>query len=181
MAPTTIDVLQAHALLKGGLLLSTTYKSNKHKVLWQCSKGHTWEAMWGHVKNKGSWCPQCSSYKTERLLREALSNRLGYELEKITFLHNGHKYQFDGYNKKHKIAFEYHGYQHYVYPNTFHKTEQAFIAAQQRDKEKEQYCISKKIKLIVIPFVNIDRHSEEKYNRSIINLVNELQIPKNLC
>ena len=63
-------------------------------------------------------------------------------------------YEFDGYNEEHKIAFEYHGYQHYVYPNFFHKTEKDFLSNQERDKAKEEYCKENNIKLIIIPYTD---------------------------
>ena len=73
-------------------------------------------------------------------------------MKKTRFKYNSSTYEFDGFNKENKIAFEYHGIQHYIYPNYWHKTEDIFKAAQQRDKNKEQYCQENDITLIVIPY-----------------------------
>ena len=51
------------ATKKGGKCLSTTYKNTQSKLLWECEKGHQWEASLSNVK-KGSWCPYC--YKARR-------------------------------------------------------------------------------------------------------------------
>ena len=29
-------------------------------MLWECSFGHVWEARFGNIKNRKSWCPKCS-------------------------------------------------------------------------------------------------------------------------
>lgn len=95
-------------------------------------------------------------WTTETKVRELLEQKLLLSLFKYRIYYdkyNKHKfYEFDGYNEEHKIAFEYHGYQHYVYPNRFHKTEEIFKAACQRDLQKIQYCIENGIKLITIPY-----------------------------
>ena len=59
---TSIEVLQKHAAVKGGKLVSTTYKTTKIKVQWECSEGHTWHAKWEKIK-AGQWCPHCAKKK----------------------------------------------------------------------------------------------------------------------
>lgn len=49
-----------------------------------------------------------------------------------------------------KIAFEYDGYQHYRFPNVFHKTREEFIEQQNRDKKKDELCRDLGITLIRI-------------------------------
>jgi len=56
---TTIDHMQKLAKQKGGKCLSNAYKNNKTKLLWECAKGHRWQAMPVNVK-RGTWCPECS-------------------------------------------------------------------------------------------------------------------------
>lgn len=161
-----LTVLQLTAKNNKGCLLSTEYKNAKTNLLWQCEKGHEWLAKWQNIQS-GTWCPICSSFKTELLCKDILENKLKLILRKTTFYYNNKRYQFDGYNKEHKIAFEYHGKQHYTYPNYFHKTREHFIAAQQRDKDKEQYCIENSITLIVIPYTIKD----------LANYISNLSIP----
>ena len=147
-----ITLLQNFAKQKDGLLISTEYKGNHSKVIWQCNKGHQWEATWASIKCSNSWCPTCYSFKTESLCKTLLEQKLNILFTKTRFIYNNNRYEFDGYNEEHKIAFEYHGIQHYKYPNHWHKTEEIFNAAQQRDKDKEQYCIENGIRLIIIPY-----------------------------
>ncbi len=44
---------------RGGKCLSNTYKNAKEKLTWNCSKNHTWMAIYDSVVNKNSWCPKC--------------------------------------------------------------------------------------------------------------------------
>jgi hypothetical protein len=46
------------AAARGGRCLSEVYTNNRTKLLWECSQGHTWEAVPSGVK-KGTWCPEC--------------------------------------------------------------------------------------------------------------------------
>lgn len=147
------DNLVIHANKMNGTLISavTDYKTNHDKLIWGCNKAHIWSATWNSI-NSGSWCPECASFKTEKQVKQLLETKLDIIFTKTRFKYNGNRYEFDGYNEEHKIALEYHGEQHYIYPNHWHKTEELFKAAQQRDKDKEQYCKDNDIKLIIIPY-----------------------------
>jgi hypothetical protein len=147
--------LQQVAKNNNGILLSEVYINNKSPLLWSCNKNHKWLANWGNIQS-GTWCPICSSFKTELLCKTLLEQKLKVSLKKTTFYYNNNRYQFDGYNKERKIAFEYHGKQHYVYPNYWHTTKDQFTTAQQRDKDKEQYCKENSIILITIPYTITD-------------------------
>jgi hypothetical protein len=158
-------ILQQHAISLGGSLLSTAYTNNKTKLSWKCIKGHLWKATWGHIK-QDKWCPDCASFKTEKKVKTILSKYLNISFIKTRFVFNNKRYEFDGYNEEHKIAFEYHGYQHYVYPNHWHKTEEIFKNAQQNDLNKEQYCKENNIRLIVIPYT--EEKNLEFYIRDMV-------------
>lgn len=152
-ASSIID-LQKHANSKQGLLLSTVYKNNNTALLWQCNNKHIWKATWDSIHHMNSWCPTCASLKNERRIRQELENIFNFSFTKTTIYYKNNRYQFDGYNEDHKIAFEYHGIQHYIYPNYWHKTEIDFLNAQQRDRNKEQYCIENGIRLLIVPYTN---------------------------
>ena len=126
------------------------------------------------MKTKGYWCPECSSFKTERLCKELLEHKLKVSLKKTRITYNNTWYEFDGYNEEYKIAFEYHGIQHYKYPNYWHKTEDQFLKAHQRDKMKELYCKENNITLLVIPY------TKEKALDSYISQLT-LEITTNGC
>ena len=55
----TIEDMQELASKKNGRCLSNQYTSTHVKLLWQCEKGHQWEARPSGIKS-GAWCPKCS-------------------------------------------------------------------------------------------------------------------------
>ena len=52
--------MQALAANKGGTCLSQSYVNHSTPLLWQCSKGHQWEATAYNIKNGETWCPYCA-------------------------------------------------------------------------------------------------------------------------
>ena len=161
---TEIDVCKIYAKSKNGKLLSEIYTNNKSDMLWECEKGHQWAACWHNIRSRNSWCPKCASFKTEYKCKELLEIKLGLEFIKTRFyydINNKRKfYEFDGYNKEHKVAFEYHGEQHYIYPNYWHKTLKIYEKAIKRDSDKVKYAEENNIKLIIIPYTENDRLEE---------------------
>lgn len=95
--------------------------------------------------------------------REILEQKLNIPFAPSSFVYKNLKFRWDGYNKEHKIAFEYNGYQHYEYPNLFHKTENDFIMQIERDSLKAEYAIKNKIKLIIIPYTKSKNLKEYIY------------------
>jgi hypothetical protein len=57
------------AAARGGKCLSTTYTSNRAKLLWQCREGHAWEATPGHI-SRGQWCPTCKGLKKRNTIEQ---------------------------------------------------------------------------------------------------------------
>ena len=60
--------------------------------------------------------------------------------------------ELDGYCKQLKLAFEYDGIQHHVYPNPFHKSKEEFNCQRKRDEMKDQKCKRHGTTLIKIKF-----------------------------
>lgn len=54
-----IDQLHQIAEERGGECLSCQYKGATKKLLWECAKGHQWEAAPDSIK-RGTWCPYCA-------------------------------------------------------------------------------------------------------------------------
>ena len=50
----------------------------------------------------------------------------------------GWRYKFDGYFPDHGLVVEYHGHQHFVWPNAFYKTEESYLALRRRDAHKRE-------------------------------------------
>lgn len=51
----------------------------------------------------------------------------------------GFRFRYDGYFKEIGLVVEFHGHQHYEYPNAFHKTEEQYEAMVRRDQQKKAY------------------------------------------
>lgn len=56
----TIEFMKFVAEQRGGKCLSDTYTNMTTHLEWQCSEGHTWNAMPTCVISRGQWCPRCS-------------------------------------------------------------------------------------------------------------------------
>ncbi len=58
-----LEILQEHALAKGGELLSKEFINSTTLYLWRCTSGHKWKATALEVLGKksgiGKWCPKC--------------------------------------------------------------------------------------------------------------------------
>jgi len=165
-----IKELQKHAENKNGRLLSIKYINSRQKLLWECSEGHQWKARWDNIKNASQWCPECASFKTEYKCKELLEQKLGFEFKKTRFHINNKRYEWDGYNAENKVAFEYQGIQHYVYPNFFHKTLEIHENAKQRDMDKVIYAKENNIKLLIIPYT--EEKNLESYITKQIDILN---------
>jgi hypothetical protein len=146
----------------GGKLISKEkeYKNNKTKLNLICEKGHSFKMNWDHL-NRDCWCPSCKT-KGQAKLKYMVEKIFGkYFVENIQFswLKNpetNRNLDLDIYgeiNKNDKImklAFEYQGYQHYTFPNRYHKTKEKFDKQCERDNLKRKLCKNNGIILIEI-------------------------------
>jgi hypothetical protein len=71
---------------RGGKCLSKEYVNNETPLLWECAKGHRWEAQPASIVNVGTWCPVCGRRNRPRLgierMREVARERGGKCLTK---------------------------------------------------------------------------------------------------
>ena len=70
--------------------------------------------------------------------------------------------ELDCYNKKHKIAVEYSGIHHYVYPNYTKQTKEEFENQLRRDRLKLDLCDKNGVYLITVPY-NVKHCDIEKF------------------
>ena len=157
----TIQDCQEIALLRKGQCLSTEFENCHKKMKWKCNKGHIWDAALKHIKYDSTWCPNCSSFRSEALAREILEEETGHQWGKIRpkWLKG---LELDGYCKELNTAFEYQGEQHYRYVPHFHrKGEEDFHKQQERDKRKLELTTKKGIRIIYIPYKYDFRKPEE--------------------
>ena len=182
-----IDKMQTFALskisrdgLRTAICNSIIYIDNKTKLDWTCQEcSKRFDMSWNDIQ-QDHWCPHCL-YKHQTMCKEILEKLLNTTFGKLTGNYSDinnkeRKIFFDGYNKKYKIAFEYDGYQHYEYPNCYHKTKEQFNNQQQRDIEAHKYCWKNDITLIVIPYWIEDNKLEVYIKDQLIkaDLYNEL-------
>jgi hypothetical protein len=69
----TIENMQELAMEKGGKCLSNDYLGSKNKLLWECAKGHQWEAIPNSIKN-GRWCPQCGIKRRSQMRKLTITD-----------------------------------------------------------------------------------------------------------
>jgi hypothetical protein len=121
-----------------------TAGSNK-KVGWICciNSNHKWSAI-VNSRVRGTGCPYCHVYYHEMMCRKIVSKMLGKEFGRYSCfgLKNryGKRLYLDCYNEELKINIEYDGKQHYIFPNCFHRTKDAFIRQKSNDHDKDIWC-----------------------------------------
>lgn len=64
--------------------------------------------------------------------------------------------ELDGFNQDLMLAFEYNGYQHYNYPNRYHKNYKEFTNQIENDRYKKRMCPYLGITLLIIPYTISD-------------------------
>ncbi|MBP9749366.1 MAG: hypothetical protein KBD21_01395 [Candidatus Pacebacteria bacterium] len=152
-----IEEMQKLAAKRAGLCLSTKYINNGISLKWRCAEGHEWVASPSSIK-MGTWCPECGLQNvTENICREIFERIFSKKFPKVKpkWLVNddGNKMEFDGYNEKLRLAFEYHGEQYYKYnPFFYRNNKEKFIKRKIDDRTK--HCLSKEkgVCLVEIPF-----------------------------
>jgi len=107
----------------------------------------------------------------ETLCKKALVKIFGekfkFETVRPNWLKNpetGKNCELDLYCEELNLAVEYNGYQHYIYPNCFHKNKIEFIAQLRRDAFKKKMCTLHNLPLIVVPY-NVRKEFIENYIR----------------
>ncbi len=151
----TLEAVRISAAEKGGECLSNEYLNSHTKMRWRCDKGHEWSATAGHIRS-GGWCPVCSSGNSERICRAIFEQMFKKAFPKIKpfWLINsrGNRMELDGYCEDLKLAFEYHGAQHYKHNSFFHRDDNSLSLRRQDDLLKSNLCKMNGINLIEVPF-----------------------------
>ena len=139
----TLEVMKQVALAKGGECLSTRYSNSNEKLHWRCAAGHKWLAVAYHVR-AGHWCPICSAGNSERICRDIFEQMFGLPFPKLrpSWLlgGKGRKMELDGYCESLRLAFEYHGHQHYQPVNFFQQGEKALRSDDMTTRSKSD-CV----------------------------------------
>lgn len=150
----SLEDMRSIAVTMGGECLSKHYTNNSTKLQWKCKNAHIWFAVPASVLN-GSWCPECSRGKVERMCKEVLEEMFFCEFKKVRppwlKANRNHPLELDGYCSELNMAFEYNGDQHYKCISGWNTTEADLTSLQERDKTKKKICKDLGIRLIVIP------------------------------
>jgi hypothetical protein len=150
---------------KNGKLLPAhvAVRSNK-KVWWICEKGHEWKAS-VDKRSVGRGCPVCNESRLEKNVANILGvNNIEHIREyTIPECKNKRVLPFDFYLPDHNTLIECQGIQHY--PEEYHNsryassgrhTDEDIQQIQKHDAIKRQFCKDNGIKLIEIPYNDID-------------------------
>lgn len=165
-----------------------------------CPNKHVWNASYRKLRNH--WCPFCSEFKFERISRwyckKIFSLLSGINVKfPETYLRDisiktvipGNKNElytgglrYDGYsqikigNQIYKVAFEYNGKQHYIFPNHIHKNtedgQKRFDTGVKNDQLKVRLSRLKEnsIVLIIIPYyIDEKMNHPHKIQEHIVN------------
>lgn len=154
-AKHTLAAVRAVAKTRGGLCLSSRYDHALARLTWQCSAGHKWTAKYNSIL-RGSWCPHCSSYLRERLVRKVFEDLFAVDFMRVrpSWLKgpSGFSMELDGYNPKLMLAFEHQGEQHYKIVERFAASAADLLARQRADSLKRSLCRKNGVRLIEVPY-----------------------------
>jgi len=150
----TIQDMHDLAKKRRGKCLSEEFVNSSSKLKWECLEGHKFSMDSDHV-TQGQWCPKCHFFYNEELCRTTLEQLFNKKFEKLrpNWLKNklGNQLELDGFCKEAKLAFEYHGEQHfnltYYSPSKKHLEKNI-----DNDQQKIELCINKNIDLLVFSY-----------------------------
>lgn len=163
---------------RGGKCLSKHYENSQKKLLFECHKGHQFEASLNKVKNQGQWCPHCKNSKGESICRVYLEHIFQKKFPKLrpSWLKiNGQQCELDGYNVELKIAFEHHGAYHFKVDDYYSKTDADLKYRQLKDLDKIELCHRHGVKVLIIPEI-FTMTSLEQIDEVILAQCSELKI-----
>ena len=144
--------------------VSSDYINTKTHMEWKCNVCcNIWKSTFGHIHYYNTGCPNCRSWKSEKMCRENFQAFLGHNFPSV-YLNSMDGLQLDGYCKELNLAFEYQGKQHYEHIPYFQPTEEDFKRQQERDKRKKELCVENGIELIEVPWEYDYRDSEKMEN-----------------
>jgi hypothetical protein len=114
-------------------------------------------------------------WKTEAACKQIIEELTGYEFTSCrpNWLKNpetGRNLELDMYNDELKLGLEYNGYQHYEFPNRYHKNYDEYIAQVRRDDYKKRLCMKMGVDLIIIPHTTSHKELKDYIKKMLISL-----------
>ncbi len=156
MRKTSFDEVQKVAQSFGFRCLSDHINSVDESLKWECKQGHRWTTKFYHIKTSHG-CPECSKGISERICRAYFENYFNEKFpstKRLQWLKNskGNFMELDGYCDLLKLAFEYHGHQHFNFVDVFHKDRASLEKRKKDDAVKRKLCQENSVRLIEIPY-----------------------------
>ena len=155
LAKKTYADMVALAESRGGKFLSPNYISQQAKHRWECEEGHQWTTTPNSIHN-GTWCPECSRSRSERFVRLHFERLFQEQFPscrpKWLISPRGKRMELDGYCRKLRLAFEYHGMQHFTFKKRYHRNEGDLAQRQIDDQHKRECCDAHGVYLIEVPY-----------------------------
>jgi hypothetical protein len=144
---------------------NVTYASNK-RVWWRCAidPTHEWQTR-VYCRTNGSQCPFCTSSKGEKLIKSYLErNNVNFITQyRMSDCKNERPLPFDfailNSNNELLGLIEFQGIQHYIIKDFFGGAEY-FKIIKRNDSIKVKYCLNNNIKLLIIPYTEINNINE---------------------
>lgn len=173
-----LNILREIAKNKGGKLISTKYINGITKLEFEDRENNRFFAIPNFIK-RGGWSKFEIVNLSEERARQCMEFIFNYSFPNIWGIikksTTNRKMQFDGYNDKLKIAFEYQGEQHYHWKDCRGKTEeqkkQIFKKIKENDDEKLKLSKKQNILLIIIKYFKNNKEDKEY----LIHVINELK------
>lgn len=138
----------------------SVYKGYGEPVEIYCpNHGYYWQIAGIHMKGCG--CPKCAGSHGEReiskfLDKHSIPYEVQYVIQNESLFSKRDKFYVDFKLKDHDVFIEFNGQHHYESVKHFHSHGFAFEDQQERDMALRLYCEERKIKLIEIPYWDIN-------------------------
>lgn len=173
-----LNILRKIAESKGGKLISTEYVNGRTKLEFEDRNKNRFKSIPNAIK-RGQWSPfeniNLSEERTRQCMEFIFNDTFPNMWGVIKKSKTNRNLQFDGYNEKLKIAFEYQGEQHYSWEDCRAKTEakkkEVFKKIQENDNEKLK--LSKEQNIILVRIKYFGKYKEDR--DYLIHVINELK------
>jgi len=136
--------------------LLSLYVDCKTRVDIRCYFNHVYHGHPGNIVSVNHGCPQCVESSLEQEARLVLAE-LGIAAKPqfyVSAATGNFKFDMQFTYGGREWFLEADGQQHFRHVACFHKTNEEFKAAQQRDRYKDEYCLENKINMIRIPYTH---------------------------
>lgn len=147
--------------ISSDIIILGEYQNAHSKILCKCKKcQNEWGAEPSNLL-KGTGCPRCCKSKGEIAIELFLTDKnISFEgQKKFDDCRDKNPLPFDFYLPDYKLCIEYQGEQHYVATRRM-GDEEKLLYRQEHDCIKREYCKTKGINLLEIPYTNLKQIPE---------------------